>query len=355
MKFDIEDETVEKKKIDTKKIKIYAAVFFLILAILLIIIYLTTKNNNMTKNTTPKSNEEIPKKTEIEVVDETSKERVFAVIIDNDLNNIKHAGLQDSYIIYEAPVENNKTKLIALYKDSEVGVIGPVTSADYYFLDYLLEHNAVLVSYGMSEYTQKLINTDNEEYIGKEDSKAFMQDINLESPHNIFTSTPRMIDMLNTKNYDTKSSSWKVLKYSLDDISLKKKKDSEKADYVEVSYSNSENRQYKYNDKNKSYLRSNNNEKDLDRKTSEQLHFKNIIIIYVEKDIVPRENIMGLITTGEGKGYYITNGNAISIKWNKQSRTSKTRFTYNDGKELKINDGNTLIEVVPTDGEINIK
>ena len=50
---------------------------------------------------------------------------------------------------------------------------------------------------------------------------------------------------------------------------------------------------------------------------------------------------------GSGSGYYITNGYARPITWQKDSRSSKTIYKYNDGNEIKVNDGNTFIQIEP--------
>ena len=60
-----------------------------------------------------------------------------------------------------------------------------------------------------------------------------------------------------------------------------------------------------------------------------------------------------LDTVGNGEGYYITNGYAIPITWSKDSRSGKTHYYYG-GNELVVNDGNTMIQVVPVNSSITI-
>ena len=61
-----------------------------------------------------------------------------------------------------------------------------------------------------------------------------------------------------------------------------------------------------------------------------------------------------LTTCGTGSGFYITNGYARPITWSKASRNGKTRYTYSDGTEVVVNDGNTFIQIVPTTSNITI-
>lgn len=349
--FDIEDENTRRVKEKNKQQKLMTYAFFAFagLAILLLIIYFATRTTTTktTKNTqTTPTKEVTPKKEKVEIVDQKSNERPVAVIVDTDIGSNKLAGIQDSYINYEMLTENGKTKILALYKDTEVGIIGPVAKGDHYFIDYALEHKAVMASFGMTEYTEKLVNSEDYDYInGEVDSAAFMQDKE-ETAHNIYTSTNRLASMIETKKYKDTSSSWDGFKYSTEEINLEET-GGKKASYINLKYSVNETRAYKYDSKNKYYLRFNNEDEDNDRKTNEQLHFKNIIIIYITPDTVPRENILNINTVGKGEGYYVTNGYRIPIKWEKSSQTAKTEFTDEDGKTLKVNDGNTIIQIVP--------
>ena len=90
-----------------------------------------------------------------------------------------------------------------------------------------------------------------------------------------------------------------------------------------------------------------NGEAHIDKITNQQLSFKNIIIEKVSNRQLDSYGRQDLNTTPSGEGYYITNGYALPIKWNKESRTSKTIYKYSNGKEVKINDGNTFIQIIP--------
>ena len=57
---------------------------------------------------------------------------------------------------------------------------------------------------------------------------------------------------------------------------------------------------------------------------------------------------------GSGDGYYITNGYAVPIVWEKESRSSQTIYRYSDGTEIDVNDGNTYIQIQPITQELTI-
>ena len=53
--------------------------------------------------------------------------------------------------------------------------------------------------------------------------------------------------------------------------------------------------------------------------------------------------------------YYITNGKAIKITCEKTSRNSQTVYKDLDGNEIKVNDGNTFVQIVPIDANVTIE
>ena len=61
-----------------------------------------------------------------------------------------------------------------------------------------------------------------------------------------------------------------------------------------------------------------------------------------------------LNNTGKGSGYYITNGYAVPITWQKDSRSSKTIYKYEDGTEISVNDGLTWIALQTTKKTLSI-
>ena len=56
--------------------------------------------------------------------------------------------------------------------------------------------------------------------------------------------------------------------------------------------------------------------------------------------------------TGEGEGYYMSNGVVKGIKWHKDTRTSIYTLYEQDGQtELVLNPGKSYIGIAPIDAE----
>ena len=366
-----------QKKAKKKKeiVLIGLSMFFLVLAVGLLVYYFMS--NQLEEPTViPSPEVKELEKPKLQIVNEDSNERPIAVMIDNNIGIGKHAGLQESYINYEIIVEGGLTRIMALYKDKDVSLIGPVRSSRHYFLDYALEHDAIYAHFGWSPYAENDIRSLGVNNInGLTDDAPYYRDNSIAAPHNVFTSTERLRNFAKTKNYSSSSQNWKVLKYSVDPIYLnpQEKEDSnsdeqsidntetitnpelKSASKVSIDYSVSQNRTYTYDSVNEYYLRSMNGSAHIDKTTNKQLNYKNIIIMQVNNKTLDKEGRQDLDTVGTGSGYYVTNGYTLPIKWSKSGRDNKTIYTYNDGKEIEINDGNTFIQIVPLNGNIVIE
>ena len=259
---------------------------------------------------------------------------------------------------------------MAVFKDKDVSLIGPVRSSRHYFLDYALESDAIYAHYGWSTYAQNDIKSLGVNNInGLYDEAPFWRDKSIAAPHNVFTSTEKLYAYAEQKNYNTTTTDWKLLNYTTDEVNLSdpistttqvnpETGEKEKvpvtrdglltANSVVIPYSYYQTRSYTYDAERKVYLRFMNDTPHIDKSSGQQLYYKNIIIEQVRNSQLDSEGRQDLDTTGSGNGYYITNGYAVPIYWTKSSRSAKTIYTYSDGSEVEINDGNTFVQIMPT-------
>lgn len=358
----------EKKKRLTKKNIIVGIIFLIIILGMLGYIYITYINKEEPKKKENKEPEIEEKK--LTIVNEESNQRPIAVMIDNNIGNGRHAGLQESYINYEIIVEGGLTRIMAVFKDKDVSLIGPVRSSRHYFLDYALESDVIYAHYGWSTYAQNDIRTLGVNNInGLYDDYPFWRDQSIAAPHNVFTSTEKLYDYAKQKNYNTTTENWKLLNYTTDEVNLNEpisattqvnpetgKKEKVPvtreglltANSVVIPYSYYQTRSYTYDAERKVYLRYMNDTPHIDKVSGQQLYYKNVIIQQVTNSQLDSEGRQDLNTTGSGNGYYITNGYAVPIHWTKSSRSAKTIYKYSDGSKVQINDGNTFVQIMPT-------
>ena len=345
-----------KKKKKRKKIITFITLFIIIIIIL---IYLASTNKIEIKIPFTDINTTKTEKKKLTIYDEDSNKRPIAVMIDNNVGYSSQVGLQDAFVTYEAIVEGGLTRMMAIFKDTNTSLIGPVRSSRHYFLDYALEYDSLYAHYGWSTFAENdikslRVNNINGLYV----DSAYWRDRKIAAPHNVFTNIETLYKSTENLGYQTTTDEWEALPITSDNVDLTKIKNKTctdtdcdtglvQANKVTIPYSNSQTRSYAYDSERKVYLRYMNHNAHIDRDSKEQYHYKNIIIIKVKNKTLDSYGRQDLDTTGTKEAYYITNGYAIPITAKKDSRSGKTIYNYMDGSEVKLNDGNTFIQIEP--------
>lgn len=293
---------------------------------------------------------------ELSIINPNSNSRPIAVMINNHYQAvINHAGLQDAYIVYEINVEGGLTRLMAIFKDKNTARIGSVRSSRPYFLDYVLENDAIYTHFGYSKQAELDIPTLGINNVNGLVDSGFWRDtsLNVDYEHTAFTSMENILIVATNKGYRLTTEEKTLLNYSTKEIELNNADNNMIANNVSVNHSASQNTSYVYDNNLKLYKRFVNNNPHTDAVTKEQYTVKNIIIVRLE--VYSNDGYyQNLNNIGEGDGYYITNGYAIPIKWHKPSREGKTTYTDLNGDELKVNDGNTFIQLQPLNENLAI-
>lgn len=293
----------------------------------------------------------------VKVVDVNSKSRPIAVMINNNHQAWPHAGLDDAYITYEIVAEGGITRMMALFKDKDTSKIGSVRSARPYYLDYALENDAIYVHYGWSDDAKADISSLGVDNInGLTASSVFWRDTSLKkaTEHTVFTSMEKIKEYAKEKGYDRDTNKDLLLNYSVDSIKIKNKEDAQKADNVYIRYSKYTDTSYEYDSENKVYKRFMSGEEHTDAVSGKQYTAKNIIVTPIENYAYDSYGRQKLNNIGSGDGWFITEGYAVPITWEKDSRSSQTVYRYENGKEIKVNDGNTFIQIQPKGEEFTI-
>ena len=278
-------------------------------------------------------------------------------MIDNHSDAWPQAGLNQAYMVYEIIVEGGETRLMALFKGADLDKIGPVRSARHYFIDYAMENDAIYVHFGQSPQAQSDIKKFSINDINgiAEDGTTFWRVKDKYAPHNAVTSTEKLLESAKNKNYRTTSKEESVLNYVTDEVNLE---DGQSAETIIIPHSDLQTVTYEYDAENKVYVRYARGEEQTDWDTDEPVTTKNIIITFCNNyTLSDSENKgrQGLKNIGTFDGYYITNGRAIKIQCIKNARDEKTVYQDMNGNEIQVNDGNTFVNICPTNADVEIE
>lgn len=285
-------------------------------------------------------------------------DRPIAVMIDNHSGAWPQANLNKAYMVYEIVVEGGETRLMALFKGQNLEKIGPVRSSRHYFLDYALENDAIYVHHGWSPQAQRDISSLGVNNINgiQESSSNFWRVKDKSAPHNLFTSTESILKIAERKGYSKTSNKKSVLNYVSNEVEMPST--AINATSVTIPHSNLQTVKYEYDEQTKTYKRYARNKLQTDYITGEPVTTKNIIITMCENytlDDSENKGRQGLKNIGTFKGYYITDGKAIEIECTKNARDEQTVYKDLNGKEIEVNDGNTFVNICPTDAKLLIE
>ncbi|MCH5167601.1 MAG: DUF3048 domain-containing protein [Erysipelotrichales bacterium] len=347
------------KKRKSKKSKDVSSLIYIIAGILLIISLLFAigflNNKKIPLLDNPDDQEIIIEpKEKLNIVDLNSKSRNVAVMI----NNIRtvwgyQSGVQDAYIVYEIITEGGITRLMAIFRDVNPTRIGTIRSAREYYVDYVLENDAVYVHDGGSPQAISDMRTYGVTDLG---TGGAWRDktLGLSSEHTEFTSMEKIYAKISSKNVRATSDKDLLLNYSAKEIDLSSKDGAQVANNISISFSGSHTTSFVYDPDAKVYKRYQNNKEHKDYVTKEQYTVKNIITYQVGNSTYDYKGRQRLNNIGSGSGYFITDGYAVPITWEKSSKESQTVYKYLNGEEITLNDGNTHIEIQPINRTITI-
>lgn len=354
-----------KKKLSKKAKKV-----IIILVILLIILTLglilmisgkNKKDNALARKTTIKTTTK--KEEQIKIVDVNSKSRPYAVMINNNKAVWGYqAGIIDAYITYEMVVEGGITRMMALFKDKDTSRIASVRSSRHYYLDYALENDAIYVHIGWSPQAQNDISSLGVNAINADNSNAFTWDSSLKkisSEHRAYTTMEKLKAATEKLGYRTTTDKGLLLNYQAKSIELSGYDGAVVANTIKIPFSRTHTTSFSYNPDTKLYTRYQNGVEHKDYVTGASYTTKNIITYKVNNYDLNDGSGKGrqtLDNIGSGDGYYISEGYAIPITWQKNSRNSKTIYKIKStGSELVVNDGNTFIEIEPANMNLSIE
>ncbi len=301
-------------------------------------------------------------------------ERPIAFMIDNNINAMPQAGLEQADLIYEIIVEGGETRLMMVMKNQNLKKIGPIRSSRHYFIDYAMENDAIYIHYGHSpqagtDFTKFGIDHIEGVY---DNGSNFWRDTTRYAPHNAVISTANLEKVLKNEGFRRTTTKENVLNYTAEEVVLEDKKEVVKANdtnttsepteritnlanSVTIPYSQYNTVKYTYNKDTKTYTRYSRDTVQKDWNTNKAIQVKNIIITKCENSTIDSYGRQTINNVKTLDGYYITNGKYIPIKCEKTSRIGQTKYKDLQGNEIEVNDGKTFIQICPINSKISFK
>jgi len=279
---------------------------------------------------------------------ETMKKPI-AIMVGNSPEEITHqTGIGDADVIYEMNVEFPFTRLMAIFLDDEHSIVGPVRSSRFYFSRIAAEWSTIFTHCGgQTLKNEQISNLDQMRY-----SYPFWRDKNIGGWINLFTDT----DKIREKSQQLGIPGTVNLKKNFLNFREKAKSGGEKRK-ITIKYHQKYTVSYEYIDNSNTYNRFVNNQSYLDSKTSKLINASNIIVQYVPVNKISgdKEGRLKVEVIGEGIAKVFSGGEYLIAKWIKESKDHNTLFYDGNGNMIKLNKGQTWIEIVSKETEVWIK
>lgn len=288
--------------------------------------------------------------------------RPIAVMTPNESAAIPHYNLSKASIIYEANVEGRMTRMMAIYEDwQDLAKIGNVRSLRAYYAYWAFEWDAFIVHFGGPYFINDLLaepTTQNINGSNNLDDAAFFRTTDRQAPHNAYVSGKGIEDVIDKKGYSlgyrdlTEEKHFtfapKAEPNTLDQYGTNAKS----ATYIDMSGCYPLTRCYfEYNEEDGLYYRSQHlsggtDGPHIDAATGEQLKFKNILVQNTYHEELGEGYLAFQCHDTTRDGWYFTNGNGIHVTWEKTSDYGATKYYDDNGNEIILNTGKTMICIV---------
>ncbi len=300
--------------------------------------------------------------------------RPIAVMSPNDSNALPHYNLSKADILYECPVEGGITRSMAVFKDWEdLDRIGNVRSSRDYFVYWALEWDSIYVHFGGPFYINDIIEQESTNNItgcaygdkGKVGlyENAFYRATDRSAPQNAYASAEGINNAIAKFDY---SKTYRENYYVADHFKFA----SESAPNTLESYSDAitateidlkkaypiTKTSFTYNEEDGLYYRYMYGKADTDAaNNNQQLAFKNVFVQFTYYEVRDEHGYLAFqVHDTTRDGYYFTNGKAIHVTWEKTADYEPTRYFDDDGNEIEINTGKTMICVVKDGDSIEV-
>lgn len=292
---------------------------------------------------------------------DTAGQRPIAVMVPNESAAIPHYNLSQASVLYEANVEGRITRLMAVYEDwQDLVRIGNIRSARTYYAYWAFEWDAFLVHFGGPYYINDLMSQESTENIDglSGDGAAFYRSKDRSDPHNVYTDGKNLLERIEKHKYSqtyrdmTDESHFRFTSKAEPNALTQYENAAQNATYIDMSgcypltrcyfeFNESDGLYYRYQ-----HLSGASDEPHTDA-SGEQLSFKNVLIQYTKQEILDDQGYLVLQCHDNTRdGWFFTNGKGIHVNWEKSSDYGATRYYDDNGDEIVMNTGKTMICIV---------
>lgn len=289
--------------------------------------------------------------TGLPIAEEYANLRPIAVMINNNKASLPQSGVGNADIIFECEAEGGETRMLALFKPySELGTIGTVRSARDYFIDFAQIFDAVYVHGGGSPQaysdlkSRKIQNLDG---VNMYLPDCFWRDAERRKTsaleHTLVTSGVKIAAEIERLGYrrELKSDYEPSLVFAEEAYVPA----GESAIYMKIPRAFPS--EFNYDADTGLYTHTQHARVQSDAETGEELTFTNVVVLFCAQRLLGDDkNHISVNFVGEGKGYFLSRGKYVPIRWQRDDRDGGMRLLDDMGVDVELNPGRSFVSIV---------
>jgi hypothetical protein len=282
------------------------------------------------------------------------RHRPLAVMVENHPNARPQSGLDYADVVLEAPAEFGISRFIAFFISRDAPAIGPVRSARSYFVAWAKEFNPLYFhaggSPGAAAYAREIgLSRTNALW----DATAFYRTSDRVAPHNLYTSTQRLLARERALGKNTSNGTWGGLRFKQPGTQLGPRSVS----YARLAFNDYYFVEWRWNPSAGVYTRSMQGEPAIERNTGNQITATAVIVRVhqvsrIAGDDKAREEVE---VVGGGTAYILQDGRMTPATWRKDGINGPTLYYDQLGNRIAFNKGGIWIQVIPDYGNVDLR
>ncbi|MFJ7727265.1 DUF3048 domain-containing protein [Neobacillus sp. NPDC097160] len=276
----------------------------------------------------------------------STEERAIAVMVNNHPKARPQSGLNKADIVYEVLAEGDITRFLAVFQSEKPANIGPVRSARDYYIELAKGLGALYVAHGYSPEAKEMLDSNYIDNINGMvyDGTLFKRSSARKAPHNSYITYENVLKGAEQKKYSMEKSP-PSFTFLTDEESKNIAGNEAKSVSITYSADGISNSKYQFDAAQGKYTRFSSGEQTVDLETGEPILLDNIFIIEAVHKLIDSYGRRDIDLQSGGKGYLVQMGKVNEVNWeNKNGRIVPIK----DGEEVKLVQGRTWVNVVPT-------
>ncbi|WP_010529614.1 DUF3048 domain-containing protein [Lentibacillus jeotgali] len=281
--------------------------------------------------------------------DQPVNNRIVSVMVNNHRKARPQSGLSKADIVFEILAEGRITRLLAMYQSEMPDVAGPVRSAREYYFELADGYDSIYIYHGAANFVNDMIQNRGIEHLNgavyDNNGELFKRESFRNAPHNSYLQFGGVYETAEQKGYNV-TQTYEPLPFTAaeetDNIS------GDPAKNVEIDYSDQLTYvvNYKYDEDSEAYTRYSDGKQSVDLNTGEPVTADNILIVEAPHQVIDDAGRREIDLTSGGDAYLVQKGKIRQLKWEKRDGRI---IPVKDGNPVKFIQGNTWINVIPTE------